>query len=206
MDIDISPQEAMNSLKQLMILDTENQNIFSVQDSMVNHNIEDTILNLKITSPTGVPDLLYSEEIYNTEKEIGIEMPVDRLLKTMNQTTILIGVSGCGKTRTCYDLCRKYWGLYFDCVIDIDFNAMIDNLESSTSPIKTEETQKKIEKKSKRLIKCLIAARLLVLQTLREHDPNLQCFEWLCIQRSRRSKIVFPRFLTSFLYSLGLFH
>jgi hypothetical protein len=159
-------------------------------------NLDESILNINIKSLDGVPNLLYSEEIYNDEKEIGIEMPIDRLLKIIRKTIVLIGVSGCGKTRTCYDLCRKYWGLYFDCTADVDFNAMIANLEVIRPRIKTEEAQQVFVEESKRLVECLIATRLLVLQTLRERYPNLKFFEWLCIQRSRRSRNLFSQIFT----------
>jgi hypothetical protein len=106
------------------------------------------------------------------------------------------GVSGCGKTRTCYDLCRKYWGLYFDCTDDLDFNAMIQKLIDNTPVTKTEETQEVFERLSEKLIRFLIATRLLVLQTLRERDPNLKFFKWFCIQRSRRSQKLFSKIFT----------
>ena len=196
MDIDITPEQAIDSLKQLISLDNGNNNIFSAQDSMETLNLDESILNVNIKSLDGVPNLLYSEDIYKDEKEIGIEMPIDRLFKIIRKTIVLIGVSGCGKTRTCYDLCRKYWGLYFDCTADVDFNAMIGNLEVIRPRIKTEETQQVFEEESKRLVECLIATRLLVLQTLRERYPNLKFFEWLCIQRSRRSRNLFSDIFT----------
>ncbi|KAJ3087133.1 hypothetical protein HK100_008469, partial [Physocladia obscura] len=64
-----------------------------------------SILKLQIQHVNGRPDLLYSEEIYTDEKGIGIEMPVDKLVKVPNNTIVLIGVSGCGKTRTCAGPC-----------------------------------------------------------------------------------------------------
>jgi len=196
MGIEITPEQAIDCLKQLISLDNGDNNIFSAQESMETLNLDESILNLNIRSLDGIPNLLYSEEIYNDEKEIGIEMPIDRLIKIVRKVIVLIGVSGCGKTRTCYDLCRKVWGLYFDCTVDVDFNAMIGKLEVIRSPIKTEETQQVFEEESRRLVECLIATRLLVLQTLRERYPNLQFFEWLCIQRSRRSRNLFSDIFT----------
>jgi hypothetical protein len=139
---------------------------------------------------------LYTEEIYKDEKDIGIEMPIDRLIKIHRKTIILIGVSGCGKTRTCYDLCRHYWGLYFDCIIDIDFDAMITQLSANASVTKTEYSQIEFEYLTQKLIECLIAARLLVLQILRERSSNLTCFEWHCIQRSRKGHLITNIFQT----------
>jgi hypothetical protein len=189
MEIDITPEQAIDSLKQLINLDGGNKNIFSAQDSMTTLNLDDSILGLNVKLLDGVPSLLYTEEIYNDEKEIGIDMPIDRLVKIDSKTIVLIGVSGCGKTRTCYDFCRKYWALYFDCTADEDFKSMIRKLKVSET--KAEETQIRFERLSEKLIECLIVTRLLVLQTLYQRNPNLECFEWLCIQRSRRSRLLF---------------
>ena len=198
MEVDIiTPEEAVSNIVQSIRLDDENKNIFSAQESMENINLNDSILNLEIKSLDGVPNLLYSEEFYPHEKEIGIEMPIDRLANIVRKVIVLIGVSGCGKTRTCYDLCREYWGLYFDCTVDLDFATMIDELEVKRPRFKTEESQQIFEEGSKRLIKCLLAARLLVLQTLYQRNPNLKSFEWLCIQRSRRSQELFSRIFTA---------
>ena len=190
MEVDISPEDAVSKLVKLISFNDENKTIFSAQDSMDDINLKDSILKLNIKSLNGVPNLLYSEEIYDHEKEIEIEMPIDRLVKIVSNVIVLIGVSGCGKTRTCYDLCRKDWGLYFDCTVDFDFIAMIKQLSANTPVTKTEETQIVFERLSEKLIECLIAARLLVLKTLNQRNRNLECFEWLCIHRSRRSKIV----------------
>ena len=179
--------QAVSKLVKLISFNDENKTIFSAQDSMDDINLKDSILKLNIKSLNGVPNLLYSEEIYDHEKEIEIEMPIDRLVKIVRNVIVMIGVSGCGKTRTCYDLCRKDWGLYFDCTVDVDFITMIAKLEVIRPRFKTEESQQIFEEESKRLIECLIAARLLVLKTLKQRNRNLECFEWLCIQRSRRS-------------------
>ena len=144
--MEVTPEEAVSNLVQLISLDDENKNIFSAQESMNDINLEDSILNLNIKGLDKVPNLLYSEEIYTHEKEIGIEMPIDRLVKIFRKVIVLIGVSGCGKTRTCYDLCRKYWGLYFDCVVDFDFIAMIENLEVTRPQSKVNRFLKKNQK------------------------------------------------------------
>ncbi|KAL5040693.1 hypothetical protein RTP6_007677 [Batrachochytrium dendrobatidis] len=122
-----NPEAVYKNLHQLISLD-ENKTVFSTQDSMENIALDQGILNLDIQGIDGVPNFLYSEKIYSDEKEIGIEMPVDRLCKIKGRSIAMIGVSGCGKTRTCYDLCRRSWGLYFDCSIDSDFTAMTEKL------------------------------------------------------------------------------
>ncbi|KAJ8330558.1 hypothetical protein O5D80_001535 [Batrachochytrium dendrobatidis] len=182
MDVDYSLEAVYKNLHQLISLD-ENKNVFSTQDSM-DIALDQGILNLDIQGIDGVPNFLYSEKIYSDEKEIGIEMPVDRLCKIKGRSIAMIGVSGCGKTRTCYDLCRRSWGLYFDCSIDSDFTAMTEKLAQLAPAIKMDTSQPEFERQSKRLIQCLISARVFVLKTLRETNPNLKPFTWLCIQTS----------------------
>ncbi|OAJ41499.1 hypothetical protein BDEG_25082 [Batrachochytrium dendrobatidis JEL423] len=184
-----NPEAVYKNLHQLISLD-ENKTVFSTQDSMENIALDQGILNLDIQGIDGVPNFLYSEKIYSDEKEIGIEMPVDRLCKIKGRSIAMIGVSGCGKTRTCYDLCRRSWGLYFDCSIDSDFTAMTEKLAPAK---KTDKNQAVFEYQSKRLIQCLISARIFVLKTLRETNPDLKPFTWLCIQTSIQTGVLFCR-------------
>lgn len=138
------------------------------------------------------PELLFSKKILEDEIALGIQMPVNDL--NLNELTVLIGVSGCGKTRTCYDLCRRRWGLYFDCTKDTDFIAMISIIGAHAPKRKTEPSQEKFEQESRRLLKCLLTSRLLVLQRLQECSSptnQLDQFEWFCYQRSRRMQLVF---------------
>ena len=149
--------------------------VFSAQDSM---NAIDTngILKFDILGIDNKPDLLYSKEIYEAESRLGMMViPVDTLLKTKFTTMVLIGVSGCGKTRTCFDYCRKKFGLYFDCTKDTDFANLCSELERSqlTRGEVTEETQQKFEFLSKRLILLLVTARLFVFrECIREGNLN----------------------------------
>jgi hypothetical protein len=73
---------------------------------------------------------------------------------------------------------------------------MMQQLSANTPVTKTEETQIVFERLSEKLIECLIVTRLLVLQTLYQRNPNLECFEWLCIQRSRRIQNLFFEIVT----------
>jgi hypothetical protein len=57
--------------------------------------LEESIPNLNIQSWDGVPNRLFSEKIYKSEIEIGIDMPIDRLTKISRKTMVLIGVNGC---------------------------------------------------------------------------------------------------------------
>ncbi|KAI9335693.1 hypothetical protein BDR26DRAFT_936336 [Obelidium mucronatum] len=165
----ITAEEAYKQLFSLVLLDTESEN----------------------RRVDGIPDLLYSSQIYDDEKAIGINMPVDELLKIKQDTIVLIGVSGCGKTRTCYDYGRHRWCYYFDCTKDIDFITMINLLEGRNPRAKTEESQHEFEEYSKACIRSLITGRMIVLRTILVQNPNFKPFEWFCMQRSRRSRILF---------------
>ncbi len=64
----ITPEKAVDSLIQFIRLDNGNKGIFYAQNSMETLNLDESILNLNIKSLDKVPNLLYSEEIYNSEK------------------------------------------------------------------------------------------------------------------------------------------
>lgn len=199
MDVDVVQQDLPISIETLELdlcsmihMEGTERSIFTAQDSMDNIlPVENGILNIQIPSIDDIPDLLYSEDIYKSEKELGIEMPVDKLVKIKNKTVVLIGVSGCGKTRSCCDLCRHRWCLYFDCSVDDDFIYMLEQLENCRPSEKSEHSQQNFENLSKRLIKCLIGARLFVLRSLRDRYPHFTSFDWLCTQRSRRTRSLF---------------
>ncbi|KAJ3228124.1 hypothetical protein HDU81_006299 [Chytriomyces hyalinus] len=142
------------------------------------------ILKLDIQTRNNVPSFLSAERIFRDERCIGISMPIDKLLKVRAETVVLVGVSGCGKTRTCNDFARHTWCLYFDCAKEFDFLSMIKMLERVVPASKSLESQQAFEDISEKLLLCLLSARLIVLQVFR--TKNLDSFEWFCIQRSRR--------------------
>ncbi|KAJ3226219.1 hypothetical protein HDU78_010439 [Chytriomyces hyalinus] len=74
-------------------------------------------------------------------------MPVNDLLKVKERTIILVGVSGCGKTRTCYDFVRYRWCLYYDCAEDVDVLELIRLLERAAPSFKSPQEQAKFEEK-----------------------------------------------------------
>ncbi|KAJ2989875.1 hypothetical protein HDV02_004732, partial [Globomyces sp. JEL0801] len=189
----LTPKVVLKSLINMISIEEPNCNVFSALESMENLNMTNSILNLNIKGLGGIPNLLYSEEIYSAETEIGIKMPIDKLLEIGHKTIVMIGVSGCGKTRSCYDICRHTWGLYFDCFADQDFKRMIEELVTIRPAIKSESSQQTFEVESKKRIQCLISARMLVLQTLLNKKGSLNSFKWLCIQRSRRSRNLFAK-------------
>ncbi|TPX75432.1 hypothetical protein CcCBS67573_g03309 [Chytriomyces confervae] len=151
-------------------------------------NQRKSILKLEMKQSHGTSSLFTSDQIYQDEKDVGINMPVDKLLDVKEQTIILLGTSGCGKTRTCYDFARHQFCLYFDCTADADVNAMIDKIQDNRPDIKSPQNQQKFEVFSRKALKCLIASRMLLLRMWRQE--NEASFEWFCVQRSRRTGLV----------------
>ncbi|KAI8831054.1 hypothetical protein BJ741DRAFT_327694 [Chytriomyces cf. hyalinus JEL632] len=178
------------------------KNVFSAWESMDDIDQPLKVLKIEVKALDGVPDLLYSHEIYEDEASIGLNMPVDELLKIAKRTIILIGVSGCGKTRTCYDYARHHWCLYFDCAKDSDVQAMIGLLKTKNPPIKNDYTQNVFEVYSETMINALIATRLLVLKILRKQS-NVDPFGWHCMQRSGRSRLVFEQIFSELISYSG---
>ncbi|KAJ3252643.1 hypothetical protein HDU77_005045, partial [Chytriomyces hyalinus] len=100
MDIDspavstISVEKAIEQLSAFVWTkddETNKRNIYAVQESMETISPATSILNLKIQAVDGSLDLIYSQQIYDDEKLIGINMPVDELLQVKNNTIVLIG-------------------------------------------------------------------------------------------------------------------
>ncbi|KAJ8322547.1 hypothetical protein O5D80_008654 [Batrachochytrium dendrobatidis] len=70
---------------------------------------------------------------------------------------------------------------------------MIDKLAQFAPAKKTDKSRSVFEYQSKRLIQCLISARIFVLKTLRGSNPDLKPFTWLCIQTSIQTGVLFCR-------------
>ncbi|KAJ1556636.1 hypothetical protein HK405_002279, partial [Cladochytrium tenue] len=68
------------------------KNVFTAQDSMETMDNSAGLLNLPMLSiHGGQSDLLYTEKIYSDERELKLELPVDKLLKGDHDTIVLIG-------------------------------------------------------------------------------------------------------------------
>ncbi|KAJ3228125.1 hypothetical protein HDU81_006300 [Chytriomyces hyalinus] len=154
------------------------------------------LLKLDIPTLNKIPSFLSCGQIYHDERSIGINMPVDKLLNVKQDTIILIGVSGCGKTRTCYDFARHQWCLYFDCALDSAVHFMTSALEDVAPRSKSLKRQQEFERTSEKYLMYLMSARMLVLKLWRQE--NLDPFKWLCIQRSRRTQPLLQAVFTEF--------
>ncbi|EGF76720.1 hypothetical protein BATDEDRAFT_92494 [Batrachochytrium dendrobatidis JAM81] len=81
---------------------------------------------------------------------------------------------------------------------------MIDKLAQFAPDKKTDKNQSVFEYQSERLIQCLISARIFVLKTLRETNPDLKPFTWLCIQTSIQTGVLFCKIFKHLSELLGL--
>lgn len=158
----LSANNVLHELKSLVVVGSA----FQAQDSMEKLKPSD-LVNIALDYLEGVPQLLYSEEILNAMAEVKVNLPYIEVLQVKRKIKVLIGVSGCGKSRTCFDIGRFRFVIYFDCFADLDIKELVSRLIILAPKLKTAESQVEFEMHSQRLIKCLLLSRLIVLTQLR---------------------------------------
>ncbi|KAJ3239821.1 hypothetical protein HDU81_005319 [Chytriomyces hyalinus] len=169
-----SIEQTLNNLSNFVLTDVDaasnKTSIISAMESLQTIPQPASVLTFEMQGLDGIPDFLYSSEIYDVETSLGIEMQVDELLKlTRTNTILLLGARG-----------------------DMDIRLMISQLESETPLVKTVANQVAFERLSETLIDCLIASRMLVLQILRK-QISIGRFKWHCMQRSRSLQRLFTK-------------
>jgi hypothetical protein len=98
---------------------------------------------------------------------------------------VIIGTSGCGKTRTIFETLCKTYGLYFNMKKsmegNLDFNCCIDDLERYKNSEISPDTRHRVLEQN---ILCLVMSRLAVLEFLLEKSPKSSMTPemWLLIQ------------------------
>jgi hypothetical protein len=70
---------------------------------------------------------------------------------------------------------------------------MIQDLQESRPPLKNSSSQETFELKCGNLIKRLLLARQLVLQSLRDKTSDLSPFDWFCIQKTDNAQQLFRK-------------
>ena len=153
------------------------------------------IFNNDLLLFNGKPNFLLSDDIYDQEKSLGIEFPIDKLQSTKRiyaKTIIMIGVSGCGKTRTCYDISKQINTLYFN-VNDPDFSNLICDISNSnlSKYPKTVENTREFLLYSEFHVKCLLLSRLLVYKQFNDIIPNLTPSVWFYHQMDVQTQELF---------------
>ena len=112
-----------------------------IRDSpLLDHRLEDVLGNINVTLP-------YRKLPHDSYKNRNI--------------TVLVGVSGCGKSRTCMDIAMSHdRSLYFEISMHEDIKSIIDMLDDSLLQ------NRELVKYSKNLFAAVFLARIAILETL----------------------------------------
>ena len=81
--------------------------------------------------------ILWSKEVMDGIRTIcDLVTPVDVIMRQYDKRPeiVLLGVSGCGKSRTCYDYCRSRYSIYLDWSHHVDLRRFRAALESVPRP------------------------------------------------------------------------
>ncbi|CAB4443591.1 unnamed protein product [Rhizophagus irregularis] len=92
------------------------------------------------------------------------------------------GTSGCGKTRTCYELLCENWGLYF--VASRKGNGGSADIEKIQTYLETKMTEdfEQTRKRALGIVRCAILSRLLILNYCLKSASAFNKQRWLLIQ------------------------
>jgi hypothetical protein len=65
-----------------------------------------------------------------------MQLPVDLILEKLHSDDdiVLVGVAGCGKSRTCFDICRNHMCIYLDWAHHCDLSLAKSLLERIKRP------------------------------------------------------------------------
>ena len=151
---------------------------------------------------------LWSNKVIADIQEVmGAEqLPLARVAGTLiHQDVVLLGVSGSGKTRTCYDLCRSdRFCVFLDWATHTDLKALRKNLEQLTPPQDFRKSSQLdlFHSNVDLLTMQMFVCRLIVLQIkIKESDITGQEFtpdDFFQLQQlsRNRSQCVFTRVMT----------
>ena len=123
---------------------------------------------------------LWSSQIMNDIERLGegeIQLPIVAVQQALNnrRNVVLVGVSGSGKSRTCYDICRRSdrYCLYLDWANHPDLGSLIDSLAQLEIPRKffTSPQTDSFRNQVKVLTMQMMLGRLIVLK-LKLTDPD----------------------------------
>jgi hypothetical protein len=164
------------------------------------HPLYDTISHISPPIPStldGKPDLLLhelpititQEQLKELSQHPDIQIrPITRnillLTKKFNEkggpgsVALLIGVSGCGKTRSIYEVMSVHFGLYF--TSSVGGNGGADDVESLCTLLKASPTLS--DKLADHYANCLLLARLMVFLHFLNNCPKINPYQWLLLQ------------------------
>ncbi|CAG8748302.1 23343_t:CDS:2 [Gigaspora margarita] len=165
--------------------------------SYVTNNDALPLYKSKIPLKTDVPATSSNERpsllLYNLPGgSIQKHKPITRIsdiqsaiAKAKNNLLVMLGTSGCGKTRTCYELLCENWGLYF--VASRKGNGGSGDIEAIENYLgeKITDDLKMNRKHAEHITRCAILSRLLILNhciNLSFNPSTFNAQRWLLLQ------------------------
>ena len=104
---------------------------------------------------------IFDSRVEHRLRKLGLRLPYERIPKecfNKGRATVLAGVSGCGKSRTCIDIALQRNSLYFDSIAHRDVVNMYEELE-------TKDASPDDLKRTARIYFCaLVVARVSLLE------------------------------------------
>ncbi|RUS25361.1 hypothetical protein BC938DRAFT_472283, partial [Jimgerdemannia flammicorona] len=94
---------------------------------------------------------------------------------------IMLGTSGCGKTRTCFEILCSTWGIYFVAGKEYLGSKDIALMESYLTPLMTGNFDNN-RSHAEHYTKCALLARLLILDHCVAKSPSFTPQRWMLIQ------------------------
>ncbi|CAG8768406.1 12967_t:CDS:1, partial [Rhizophagus irregularis] len=108
--------------------------------------------------------------------------------KAKNNLLVLLGTSGCGKTRTCYELLCENWGLYF--VGARKGNGGSGDIEEIENYLwknsKITENFEDNRRHADHVVRCLVLSRLLILDECIKSSSTFNPQRWLLLQTCQK--------------------
>jgi hypothetical protein len=147
--------------------------------------------SLKTSVPATYSGKRPSLLLHNLPGDDHKHKPITRVLEVQsaiaearakNNMLIFLGTSGCGKTRTCYELLCENWGLYFVASKQGNGGSTdIDRISSVFNERKTRDFEKNRDI-TVEIVRCTILARLLILRYCMKNASTFNKQRWLLIQ------------------------
>jgi len=117
-----------------------------------------------------------------------VALPLNKVLKNSSEGAdiIMVGVSGCGKSRTCYDFCRRdRFCLYMDWMNHKDLKKFINSLPlSATSERLNADSYDKYVARVEMHTKRLFVSRLAILKLKMESDATFTPDKFFQLQQN----------------------
>ncbi|MCO5580659.1 hypothetical protein L7F22_063419 [Adiantum nelumboides] len=134
----------------------------------------------------GSPSLL----IHDIDNMLGPESQQIHELMRSSTSIVLLGTSGCGKTRCIYELLSKHFGLVLVCAVKQ--NGGSADVEDVLTPLGLEGLENltllQRHERVKDITRILLWARLGILKFFLEQNPKFSAYQWLLFQ----ARIVCP--------------